>query len=79
MHQLIETTSNQRTRKRRATTIAVRTYRQIADILGENEGTRISPFQVRQICLAAERKFTRAFIAEPLLHEWFAPSAVRVR
>ena len=59
----------------RHTTAAVRSYRQIAAILVERDGISISPKRVKKICGAAERKFARGLLADPVIREELQASA----
>lgn len=45
----------------------VRTYREIAAILGERRGAPISPARVRRVCRTAEAKVVRGLLADPEL------------
>ncbi|MCU0725985.1 MAG: hypothetical protein MUE73_09385 [Planctomycetes bacterium] len=55
-----------RTRERRPTSLSVRTYGQIAEILAEREGRApMTQERVRQLCQEAEQKIARALLADP--------------
>lgn len=78
MNRLSYTASNQHASEHGPKALAVRTYRRIAEILAEREGTPVRPAHVKQICRAAERKITRALRADPVFHDLFGSSAARV-
>jgi hypothetical protein len=82
MHQIEDTGVTTRPAHQRGPTApAVRTYREIAEILARREGTQISPACVRRTCRAAERKFACALLvllADAVFHEWLGPGAARV-
>jgi hypothetical protein len=52
---------------------AVRSYRQIARILAERDGTAITHAMVRRMCQAAERAIARALLANPAIRARFFP------
>ncbi len=47
----------------------IRSYTQVAKILGKRYGAPIGAARVRRICLAAETKLAFAFLADPLLRD----------
>ena len=57
----------------RPKTPALRSYRQIARILAERDGTAITQALVRRMCQAAERTIARALLADPVIRERFFP------
>jgi hypothetical protein len=80
MHRLSDAASDEHTPEPRSPrTAAVLTYRQIAEILAEREGTPIDLARVKEICRTAERKLVHAMLADPVIGEWLGPSAARVR
>jgi hypothetical protein len=46
---------------------AVRTYGEIAEILGKREGTSISALRVMRTCREAEKSVARALLGDPVL------------
>jgi hypothetical protein len=79
MYRLNHTAPARRTLGHGHKMLAVRTYRRIAEILAERGGAPVSPARVKQICHAAEMRFTRAFLADPVIQKWLGLEAVRVR
>jgi hypothetical protein len=77
MHRLSDTASNQPTAEYDPTTPAIRSYREIARILAERDGTAITQALVGRMCRAAEMKLASALLADPEVHARLRPSAAR--
>ena len=60
-------------------TPAIRTYRQIAEVLVGRGRTSMTAARVARICRAAESKFASAFLANPVLSKLLRPSAAQGR
>lgn len=75
MHRMRDTTSSQSTTLRSPRPPAIRTYRQIAEILSERWGTPVGPEHAMRMCQAAERKFVLTLLTDPVFHEWLGPIA----
>ena len=75
MQRLTDTACSQHTPEHYHNTLAVRTYRQIAEIFVDRGGTPISPARVAQICRMAEMKRAHALLADPEIPERLRPSA----
>jgi hypothetical protein len=56
-------------------TLAVRTYRRIAQVLAERGTPAMTPARVAAICRVAERKLVRALMADPALGAQLIPVA----
>jgi hypothetical protein len=67
MFRLNDTARGVHTHEHRPHTLAVRTYRQIAEMLAKREGKPISPDRVAHICRAAELKIIDALRADTVL------------
>ena len=74
MQRLTDTACSQHTPEHYPNTLAVRTYRQIAEIFVDRGGTPISPARVAQICRMAETKLAHALLADPVIRERLRPS-----
>ena len=75
MNRLTDTASSQHTSEDCPKTLAVRTYRQIAEIFVDRGGTPINPARAAQICRVAEMKLAHALLADPVIRERLRPSA----
>ena len=74
MYRLINEAPNPRTSGHRPNGLAVRTYRQIAEVLKEREGKPISADRVAHICRSAELKIIDVLRADPVLGKRFVPA-----
>jgi hypothetical protein len=59
--------------------LAVRTYRQIAEVLEQRGTPGLTPARVAHICRVAEMKLALALLADPVVHQRLRPSAGRVQ
>lgn len=67
MYRMTHAAPNPQTSWQRLHTLTVRTYRQIAAVLEEREGTPISEDRVAHICKKAEMKLIDALHDDPVL------------
>lgn len=74
MYRLTHETPYLRTTEQRPNAFAVRTYRQIAEVLQEREGKPISEDRVAHICRSAELKIIDAIRADPVIGKRYAPT-----
>lgn len=65
-----EDASTEAVDERRPSPPAVRTYRQIAQILGARHGQEVSVSSVKRCCRMAERKLARGMLAHPFFRAW---------
>ena len=75
MHRLNDTASSHHTLEHFPKVLAVRTFRQIAEIFADRGGTPISPARVAQICQVAEMRLANALLADPVIRERLWPTA----
>ena len=73
MYRLRATESQPRLPEPDPKALAVRSYRQIARVLSERDGTATTAALVGRMCRAAERKIARIVLADPVLREPFLP------
>lgn len=74
MYRLTHEAPYPRTSEDRPNGFAVRTYRQIAEVLEERDGRPISEDRVAHICRSAELKIIEALSADPVLGKRFVPA-----
>ncbi len=61
----------------RSRALAVRSYRQITEILAQREALAMTPARVRRLCLTAEMKIAMALLADSQFRERLRPSAAQ--